>query len=202
MDFAKLLQRVKNILLSPKSEWPVVAAEPASVQSILTYAVILAGLAGVATLIGFVVVGVFGFRLPIGIALLNFVVQLLLTLVLCYLMGMVVSALAPSFSGEKNVIQGLKTIVYASTASWVAALLSVIPALGLIAAIAGLIWTIFLLYTALPHTMKSPPERSGGYTAVIIIIYIVLAWIVGWIAGMVTGTSAAMQSAMQSSLGG
>ena len=28
MDFAKLLDRVKNILTNPKAEWPVIAAEP------------------------------------------------------------------------------------------------------------------------------------------------------------------------------
>jgi len=202
MDFAKMLDRVKNILLSPKSEWAVIAAEPATVQSLLTYAVILAGLAGIAGLIGMSFVGVFGIRLPVGLALANFVVSLLLTIGLCYLMGMVVSGLAPSFSGEKSLIQGLKTIVFASTPVWVAQILSIIPALGLVAALAGLVWAIYLLYIGLPQTMKSPPERSGGYTAVTIIIYIVLGWIVGMIAGLVTGTSAAMKAAMQSSLSG
>lgn len=202
MDFAKLLERVKNILLSPKTEWPVIAAEPATVQSLLTYAAILAGIAGLAGMIGMAFVGVFGIRLPIGLAMANFVVTLLLTIGLCYAMGMVVSALAPSFSGEKDLIQGLKTIVYTSTAMWVASIFSIVPALGLIAMIAGLVWAIYLLYTGLQHTMKSPPERSGGYTAVTIIIYIVLGWIVGMIAGMVTGSSAAMQAAMQSGFNG
>ena len=202
MDFAKLLERVKNILLSPKSEWPVIAAEPATVQSLLTYAAILAGIAGLAGMIGMAFVGVFGIRLPIGLAMANFVVTLLLTIGLCYAMGMVVSALAPSFSGEKDLIQGLKTIVYTSTAMWVASIFSIVPALGLIAMIAGLVWSIYLLYTGLQHTMKSPQERSGGYTAVTIIIYIVLGWIVGMVAGMVTGSSAAMQAAMQSGFNG
>ena len=202
MDFAKLLDRVKNILVSPKSEWAVIAAEPATVQSLLTYAAILAGIAGLAGFIGMAFVGVFGIRLPVGLALASFVVSLLLTVALCYLMAMVVSALAPSFSGEKSLIQGLKTVVYSSTAVWIAQILSIIPALGLIAVLAGLIWSIYLLYTGLPQTMKSPPERAGGYTAVTIIIYIILGWIVGMIAGMVTGTSAAMKAAMQSSLGG
>lgn len=202
MDFAKLLDRVKNILLSPKSEWAVISAETATVQSLLTYAVILAALAGIAGFIGMAFVGVFGIRLPVGLALANFVVSLVLTIGLCYVMGMVVSALAPSFSGEKSLIQGLKTIVYASTPVWVAQILSIIPALGLVAALAGLVWAIYLLYIGLPQTMKSPPERAGGYTAVTIIIYIVLGWLVGMVAGLVTGTSAAMQAAMQSGLSG
>ena len=201
MDFEKLLARVRNILLTPKTEWPVIAAEPASVQSLLTYAAILAAIAGLAGMIGMVVVGVFGIKLPIGLALANFVVSLLLTIGLCYVMGMIVSALAPSFSGEATLLQGIKAIVYSSTAVWVAQIFSIIPALGFLAIIAGLVWSIYLLYLGLPRTMNSPPERAGGYTAVTIIIYIVLGWVVGAIAGMVTGSSAAMQAAMQSSLG-
>ena len=43
MDFSRLLARVKNILLTPKTEWPVIAAEPASTASIYTgYILILA----------------------------------------------------------------------------------------------------------------------------------------------------------------
>src|SRR3546814_3114058 len=36
MDTAKLVERVKSILLSPKSEWPVIAAEPATVKGLYT----------------------------------------------------------------------------------------------------------------------------------------------------------------------
>ena len=40
-----LVDRVKNILLSPQTEWPTIAAESATVQSILTgYVLILAAI--------------------------------------------------------------------------------------------------------------------------------------------------------------
>ena len=42
-----LIDRAKNILLTPKTEWPVIAAEPATAQGLFTgYAAILALLLG------------------------------------------------------------------------------------------------------------------------------------------------------------
>jgi hypothetical protein len=44
-----LLDRVKNILLTPKTEWPVIAGETATVSSIYTgYVMILAAIGPVA----------------------------------------------------------------------------------------------------------------------------------------------------------
>ena len=34
MDFNKLIARVKGILLTPKTEWPVIAGEPATVADL------------------------------------------------------------------------------------------------------------------------------------------------------------------------
>ena len=34
MDFAKIIARIKAILTTPKTEWPVVATEPASVSGL------------------------------------------------------------------------------------------------------------------------------------------------------------------------
>ncbi|MEP7096448.1 MAG: Yip1 family protein, partial [Dokdonella sp.] len=70
------------------------------------------------------------------------------------------------------------------------------PGIGWLVALAGGIYSIYLLYLGLPHTMKSPVEKSGGYTAVSIIIAIVLSWIIMLIVGGVIGTGAMMGGAM------
>ena len=54
-----LVDRVKNILLTPKTEWPKIEAEPASVQSILTgYVLILAAIGPIAIAIRFMTFGI------------------------------------------------------------------------------------------------------------------------------------------------
>ena len=45
MDFAKIVARVKAILTTPKTEWPVIATEPETVKGLyLNYIVILAAI--------------------------------------------------------------------------------------------------------------------------------------------------------------
>ena len=49
MDFAKLIARAKAILLSPRTEWPVIAAEPETVANLYkNYILILAAIPVVA----------------------------------------------------------------------------------------------------------------------------------------------------------
>src|SRR3546814_2366864 len=45
MDFGKIIERVKAILTTPRTEWPTAAAEPATVQGLYTgYIAIVAAL--------------------------------------------------------------------------------------------------------------------------------------------------------------
>ena len=85
---------------------------------------------------------------------------------------------SPTFSGQKNQVQALKTVAYAFTAGWVASIGSLVPLLGWLIGLAGVIYGIYLFYLGLPHTMKCPEDKAGGYTAVIIIILIVFWFIV------------------------
>ncbi|HET6546305.1 MAG TPA: Yip1 family protein [Rhodanobacteraceae bacterium] len=182
MDFSKLFARVKGILTAPRTEWPLIAAEPATVADL--YRNYIVWLAAIPAVFGFIkgsLIGYGGFGLhvhvPIGAGIVRMIVTYLLTLVLAYVMALIVDALAPSFGGQKSPIQALKTIAYAWTASWVAGIGLIIPWLGWLIAIAGAIYSIYLLYLGLPATMKCPAEKTAVYTLVSIVIAIVLSWI-------------------------
>ena len=63
MDINKLIARIKNILLAPKTEWPVIAAEPETVAGLYkNYIIIVAALTPIATFIGTVL---FGIHIPL-----------------------------------------------------------------------------------------------------------------------------------------
>lgn len=203
MDFNKLIARVKNILLTPKTEWPVVAAEQDTVQGLYTnYIMILAAIPAVIQLLKLSIIGtsipfVGGtFRLGIGAGITQMVVTYVIALGVCYLMMLIVDALAPTFGGEKNQVQALKSIAYANTAGWVASVLGLVGMLGSLAALAAAIYGIYLLYIGLPSTMKCPQEKAGGYAAATIIIGFVLSLILGVVLASVTGLSGAMSGAM------
>lgn len=178
MDINKLIERVKNILLTPKTEWPVIAQEQTDVAKLFTgYIMILAAIPAVTNFL------VYTMRGSLVAGLVALIVGYALSLGVTFLMSIIVDALAPTFGGEKNQVQALKTVAYANTAGWVGGIFGIIPILGWLVALAAVIYGYVLLYFGLPHTMKSPPEKAGGYFAVVLIIGFVLSFIVGLIVG-------------------
>ena len=161
MDFAKIIARARAILVTPKTEWPVAAAEPATVQGLYTnYILVLAAIPAIAgfiknSLIGVSFLGV-TWRAPVGSGLAGMVLQYLLSLVLVYVMSLIINALAPTFEGQKDPVQSLKAITYACTGAWVASAGNILPWIGWLIALAGAVYSIYLLYLGLPATMKNP----------------------------------------------
>ncbi|MEO7917015.1 MAG: Yip1 family protein [Dokdonella sp.] len=200
IDFNRIIARAKAILLTPKTEWPVIAAEPATVKSLyITWICILAAIPAVSgfikgSMIGYSMLG-YAYKVPVMAGITSMILTYAMTLGLVYVVALIVDALAPNFAGEKNFVQALKLVAFSYTASWVASIAIILPVLGTLLAIAGGIYGIYLIYLGLPHTMKCPPERAGVYTAVTIVITIVLSLIIGAIVGGIAGTGAMMSAA-------
>jgi Yip1 domain len=182
-----LVDRVKRILLSPRSEWEVIDAEPTTPAALYTgYIMPLAAIGPIAQVIGYSVFGITipfmgTYRVPIGSAITSAIVTYILTLVATYVLALIIDALAPTFHGQRSQIQGLKVAAYSSTASWVAGIFALIPGLRFLA-ILGL-YSLYLLYLGLPVVMKSPKEKALAYTAVVILAAIVLFVVIGMVAG-------------------
>lgn len=193
MDFNKLIARVKAILLAPKAEWPVIASEPATVGDLYKhYIVVLAAVPAVATFVKASIIGTNLWlagrvRAGIGEGLVSMALWYLLTLASVYVIALIIDALAPTFNAQKDKTQALKTVAYAYTAGWVAAIAVILPGIGGWIAFAGGLYGIYLLYLGLPHTMKCPQEKAAGYTAVTVIAVIVLYAVVFGVVAAVTG---------------
>jgi hypothetical protein len=179
-----LVDRVKNILLSPRTEWPVIDAEPATVASLYTgYIMPLAAIPAICQAIGMSMIGMTipfiggHYKTPIVSALISAAVFYCFSLVAVFIVALIVDALAPSFGGTKNQVQALKVVAYSYTASWVGGFLSLIPALSIIGVLFGL-YSLYLLYLGLPVLMKSPPDKAVGYTVVVVICTIIITWII------------------------
>jgi hypothetical protein len=181
VDFNKLIARVKGILLTPKTEWPVIASEPTTVADL--YKGYIIWLAAIPPLFAFLLVA----RFAPGFAFSQLILQYALTLAMIYVVALIIDALAPNFGGAKDKVQALKTIAYSMTASSVAGVAVIVPLIGLLIGLAALVYGIYLLYLGLPHTMKCPPDRAGGYTAVIVIVSLIAGLLIGAIVGAVTG---------------
>lgn len=181
-----LIERIKRILLQPKQEWEVISGEATTTPDLYrSYIVPLAAIGPVASIIGLSIVGVgmpsgSAFRIPLATAVLSAVVHYVLSLVGVYVLALIIDALAPTFSGEKNPAQALKLAAYSSTAAWIAAIFILIPALGMLG-ILGL-YSLYLLYTGVPILMKAPAEKALVYTIAVAVAAIVLFAVIGSLA--------------------
>jgi hypothetical protein len=195
MDLNKLIARVKAILLTPKTEWPVIAAEPATVADLYkNYLLLLAAVPAVfalidATVFGYSVPFMGTMRIGFGSALQTSVYAYVMSLIGIFVFALIVNALAPTFGGTKDTVSALKVVAYSSTASMVAGVAAIVPILGGLLTFAAAIYGIYLLYLGLPVLMKCPPEKAVAYTAVSIIAAIIVSLLFWGIAGrlMVAG---------------
>ena len=187
-----IVDRAKNICLTPKTEWPIIAAEPASTSALMTgYVVPLAAVGAIAGFIGGSIVGrtlpYFGtYRVPFATGLVLAVFAVGMAVVACFALSFIINALAPTFGAEQNSTQALKVAVYSYTPAWIAGVLQIIPLLGILA-IFGALYAMYLLYLGLPRLMKCPEDKAVGYTAVVIVCAIVLFLVIGGITAMFAG---------------
>jgi hypothetical protein len=187
-----LQTRVVNIITKPEAEWRVIAAEPADVAGLIRdYAVPLSAIPAVCRFIGMSIVGInvpFLGMMRIGIArgLAGAIVSWVLSLVGLWIAALIVEKLAPTFQSKSSPVQAMKLVVYAMTPVWVAGVLNLVPALGVLVLLAAL-YAIYLFYLGLPPVMGTPNDKVLPYMAVSAIVVIVVSMVLGVIAAAIVG---------------
>ncbi|MES1158327.1 MAG: Yip1 family protein [Terricaulis silvestris] len=183
-----LVARVQNILLKPASEWDVIAGESTDVNKLYVgYVLPLAALAAICLIVGLTVFGIPTFLgwihySPVT-AIASGVIRFVSALVGIFVLGLVIDALAPSFGSQKNAIQAHKVAAYSSTAGLLAGVFMIYPALSALG-IVGL-YSLVLLYFALPRVMKTPEDKRIGYFASIIGVCIGIGIVLAVIGGII-----------------
>jgi hypothetical protein len=184
-----LLARIKGILLSPSTEWPLIAAEPTTAGSIyMGYVLPLVAIGVLATLLGAILIGLMFGTVGIGLFAGVFgavIIKLVLSFVAVWLLSWLVDVLAPTFGGQRDSLRALKVIAYSYTPAWVAGVFYIIPMLGILASVLGL-YGLYLLYLGLPVLMRCPQDKSVGYTIVTVLCAIVMAVVISVLGACVT----------------
>ena len=193
---SRLIERVKAILLTPATEWPVIEREATTAADIYKgYVAPLAAIGAVASFIGLSLIGIGGFfRVGVGAALVHAIVAYLLTFVVVFVVAWLVDTLAPTFGGQRDSLRALKVTVYSYTPAWVAAVLNLVPALAILGLIAAL-YGLYLLYLGLPVLMRNPPEKSLPYTVVVVLCAIVIGAVFAALSTCFLGAPAMMGAA-------
>ena len=125
-----LVDRAKNICLTPNTEWPVIAAEPATpgrpddrlrraarghrrdrrIHRRIDHRHAL-------PFIG-------TYRVPLVTGLVVALFTFCMAIVGVFILSLIINALAPTFGGEQNSTQALKVAVYSYTPAWIAGVLA------------------------------------------------------------------------------
>jgi len=194
-----LFDRVKKIILEPKTEWGVIAGEEPNVMQIMTgYVLPLALIPTIASIIGFGLIGRGGFiSFSYGIA--SAIIQFLSAFVIVYIAAFVIDFLAPNFGSQKNLGRAVQLVAYSYTPAWVAGVFYIFPVLSWIVLLASL-YSLYLLYLGLTPLMKTPQDKVVVYLVVSIIVLIVVYAVIGAILSLIImgifGISAFSSAAM------
>jgi hypothetical protein len=187
-----LKTRATNILTKPAAEWPVIAAERAAPMDLISsYAAPLSAISAICGFIGLSIIGVSmplmgTFRAGIGSGLASAVVRFVLGLVGIYVSAIIIEKLAPTFQSKGDTTQAMKLVVFASTPVWVAGVLQIIPALGVLVILAAL-YAVYLFYLGLPPVMQTPGDKVIPYMVVAAIVIFAINLCFGFVAALVTG---------------
>jgi hypothetical protein len=172
---------VTAVLFRPIETWDVIAAEFTTTAAIYKKFVLpMAAIPAVALVVGSAVWGratLFGrIKIPWESAAQSGAMTFGLWLVGILLLGVVISALAGTFGGSGNTVQGVKVAAYSATPALLAGLFVLLPTGGLLRLVG--LYSIYLIYTGLPPVMKTPKDRVIGYTVVVGIAAVVLYLII------------------------
>ena len=177
-----LVDRAKNIIVTPKTEWPVIASETPNTQQILvTYILPLALIPVIANIIGWGFVGAIFKSVSWGIAM--GLVQFFAVFISIFIATLVINALAPNFSSTKDSGRAMQLVAYSYTPSLVGGIFALIPMISWLGSLFAL-YGLYLLYVGLPHLMKTPKDKVAVYFIVSLIVIVVVYWI---IAAILTG---------------
>ena len=198
-----IVERVKKILMSPKTEWDVIAAEATPpMQLITTYVLPLAAIGAIASFIGTTIFASFFGGASFLWGLVGMVWHLVMAVISVLLVGFVIDFLAPKFAGQKNFNQAFKVAVYSYTAAFLGAVFLIIPILGALLALLAAIYSLYLMYLGLPKLMKNPDDKTIVYEIVVIVALIIVSWILFFIGALMTGGALVGSGMMRGSTAG
>lgn len=172
-----LIERAKNIIVSPKTEWDAIANEEPNIQQVLIgYVIPMSLIPAIAIIIGWGLIGVYGFTsLNYGIALA--VVQVVTAILSVFVAAFVIDALAPSFGSQKSLGRAVQLVAFSMTPAWVGGILNILPSISWLGSLFGL-YGLYLLYLGLTPLMKTAEDKKVGYIIVSIIVLIVVYFVI------------------------
>jgi len=163
------------------------------VNSVMIYYVaVLAAVPFIATLIGdlwyygiFGYLGILGFG-GYGYAVVSAILTYIGDVVGVFILGYLISMLAPSFGANTTLPRAIKLAAYVFTPVFLLSVLYIIPFVGFLV-IFGVLYGLYILYLGLPVLTNAPKDRVLTFTIVIVVVAVVIYAVIGAIVGTIAG---------------
>jgi hypothetical protein len=173
-----LIVRIRNLLIEPRAEWPLIASDPPGLRPMLRYVAILALIPAIAGYIGSTYVGTsvsagrFHDSLPTG--LIKALISYVFSFAIVYLTALATDAIAPVFGAQRNFNNALKLTVYSYTPIWLLGIVLLVPGLRFLTLLG--LYALRLLWTGLPPLMGPPRNKVLHYSIAITVIAFVIVF--------------------------
>lgn len=182
------IQRAKNILMTPKTEWNLISEENSGhVKLLVGYLIPLALIPAIAGFIGYGLIGysVIGIHIgSIGLGIRQALVSFISTVGGVYLSAWIISFLADKFDSLKNFDKAFELVVYSYTPMCVAGILLIYTPLSFLATLGGL-YGLYLLYVGLVPMLQTPGEKKTPFFLVSLLAVALVSVILSAILGAV-----------------
>jgi hypothetical protein len=183
------IARVKNLLLSPGTEWDAIDREDAGPRKLaLEYVAPLAAIPIIAFVVGHSVLGMQGEKAEPVALIASALLFYALTLGGVFVFAGLINWLAPRFGAQSNYRQAFKVTAYSLTAAMIAGIVTVVPALDVFALL-GATYSLYLLFIGAPKVMHAEEKSAVSYSIMATFAAIVMALGVGLAAMAVAGSS-------------
>jgi hypothetical protein len=169
-----IIERVKNILLSPKTEWAKINTEPGTLNTLIPSYTLIVTAVGAAGL--FLGIAFLGYGTAIKAGLIFAIAYILYVIITVVAATYIADGLAPQLGAEKSINKSAQWVVYGLTPLCLSLILGLIPGEDTrwFIMIAGFGYSFFLLYSGASIIKKTAEDKSLAYAAVVTGISLVL----------------------------
>jgi len=188
-----LVKRVKQILVSPTTEWQTIDNENDSHVTVLTtYVLLLAAIPALASFIGYGLIGysVLGYHIgSVSLGVRQAIVQYINLVAGVYITALIINLMAETFGSKANFNKAFSLVAYAYTPVFIGGIFYIFPMVGFLAFLASL-YGLYLLYIGLAPMMQTPAEKKTSYFVVSLLVMIAVTVILSLIlAAIIVGRS-------------
>lgn len=183
------LQRIRNILRTPASEWLVIERETMQPLVLIThYLAPLAVATALASIVGSVVVE----RVPFPVAsvvrtIVTAMLGFVATTVLAFAMALIVNELSPHLGGRHHFDQAFKVVVYSYTPILVAGLAGAIPFVAGLVTFIGTVYALYVFYLGLKQLMRIRAEHTVGFVVLLSVSGVIMNFVLRAVMGHFIG---------------